>query len=134
MGLLINAFLFNISLGIILMLMSTGSEIPNSCNAYTTFYDVGTTSIQPAGDFNSTFPTTVESGSLSSGASTAFSFIDPIRMILKLINFIMAVTFAPLACGPALGLPIWLQILLSIPTLLMMMGILFFFRGSSGGN
>jgi len=134
MGLFLNSLMFTLSIGIMLMLVSTGSNIPNSCNVYTSFFDVGTSSIQPTGPFNATFPTTVEAGSLSSGTPSAFSFIDPIRMILRLINFIMATTFAPLVCGPALGFPMWLQIIMSIPSLMMMVGILFLFRGSSGGS
>jgi len=134
MGALMNSFLFTVCMGLVFAIASTEMAVPNSCNIYSDLFDVGNSSIQAGGNFTGSLPTKVETGSVSSSTSTFGIFIDGIRFILGFINFSLSILFAPLVCGGALGLPIWLQMLLSIPTVIFAVGIVFIIRGGSGGQ
>lgn len=134
MGMLTNSILFTISISLVVLIASTGQTIPHSCDIFSNFFETSGTGLSPTGEFNASLPTQVESGSISTGSSFNFSFIDVIKYLLKFINFLLGMAFAPLTCGASLGLPFWLQLLLCIPALMTIFGIVFLIRGSSGGS
>ena len=100
-------------------------------DALSKFIDIGDDRLTISSGLNDTIPMSLESGSINADAG-GFSFIDGVRMVFGFIRFIFTIFVAPLYWGFALGFPLWLQIILFMPTILLLIGGLFVIRGSAG--
>lgn len=123
MGLFVNSLMLTIAISISLMVFSV--DAPQSCLSYNSFFNVGTNSISANQNFTASIPNDVTNGGFFSGVGNAISsFIDIVAFGLKFFFFFTTrILFASLTCGSSLGMPIWMQLLLSLPAFFMCMGL-----------
>ena len=130
MNMFANALIIVVCINVMFMVVGMGSA---SCGAdiVSKFVNVDTTNNKTTAtsDFNSSMPRSLETGSIIAG-STGFSFIDGLRMIWNVLVLVLSVIIAPLLWGTCLGLPLWLQMVIGIPTFFVFVfGIIYIIRG-----
>jgi hypothetical protein len=84
--------------------------------------------IQIKQQYNSSVPTSLESGSIGTGTSQ-FSFIDGVKMIFSFLLLILSTLFMPLYWGYVLGLPYYIQVMLFVVQIITVFGTVYLIRG-----
>ena len=90
-------------------------------------YDTGY-GLNPSAGYNSSLPTTLTSGTMGTGTA-GFSFIDALKMVFDFLKLMLVTMFMPMYWGFALGMPMYMQLLLFILQVTTIISVVLAIRG-----
>lgn len=131
MSVLIKILIITLCMNIALAL--TGISLGGS-DVLQKFVSVNNETITPSSSFSlasndSSIPTTMSSGSITSGSLGYF--LDSLALVFKFLLLILVTLFLPIYWAFALSLPLWVAFLLLVETIVGVVSVIMVIRGVS---
>jgi hypothetical protein len=128
MSLVARTFVITICMNIMITLAGLSLGGNDALNQFLSINN-STAQVNPSSQFSfgGNIPTQTQQGYAVTGSS--FSFIDGLRMTFNFILMLMVSMFFPIYWGFALGMPVWMQLLLFVESGVSIIALIMAIRG-----